>query len=257
VSSTYFSVPHTRMSTPRTNPRWWLFPGCTLHHIPLPNHIGLAIIGHLPFEVLIRTRMVSVLWQHAVDTSDDLCLKLFILPKRLRDANSVDREAYLDLKWEALYDGFQHSPSHDELWGGIKRNPLLTNENEYVYDGGAHGLNPLECIKPLISKIPRAQRKATKLFLHSMFVTYPPIYRTQLFAQFKHHHSSDDPPASRILVDFSGITLGKIVESMGNPRRAARDWAGHALLWPEEAWSAYTERQYTGRYPRSWEVVYM
>jgi hypothetical protein len=94
------------MSTPRTDPRWWLFPDCTLYHLHLPNHIGLIIIGHLPFEDLIRARMVSLLWRHAVDTSDYLCQELFVLPKTLRNANSVDREAYLDLKREVLYDGF-------------------------------------------------------------------------------------------------------------------------------------------------------
>jgi hypothetical protein len=80
------------MSTPRTDPRWWLFPDCNLHHLHLPSHIGFTIIRQLPFEDLIRARLVSLLWQHAVDTSDDLCQELFILPKRLRNANSVDRE---------------------------------------------------------------------------------------------------------------------------------------------------------------------
>jgi hypothetical protein len=88
-----------------------------------------------------------------------------------------------------------------------------------------------------------------------MFVTYPPIGRTQLFVKFKNYHSSDTPPASRILACLSGITLGKIADCTG--QRAGQNWTEHSLLWPEEAWSAYMDRQFTGKYPRSLEVVLM
>ncbi|RAR01742.1 tryptophan permease [Stemphylium lycopersici] len=223
------------MNQPAIYTRSELFPFRIRLRADETTQIDDLILSHLLCFDLLRARQVDEDWKQAIDARDNLHEKLFLLPKSLRNASSIDQSDYIDGLWKKVDDERLKDDPDTAVWNAIRLNPLLEERKGNVVDSGAHGVNPFDCLSPTVPNMMAAENDDTRPLLNSMFLTWPPIPCVKLFGQWqKDEHTSAHPPISPTFMSDTGMTIGQLAEYMGPT--ADEEWTPHALLWTEDAW---------------------
>ena len=205
--------------------RFILFPG-------LPNELGLAIISELSFFDLLIVRHVSPLWKRTIDNNSVMREELFRLPKKVNNANAATRKAFVDDLWTDLHKKVDGNAPLTELWNHIKLNPLFISFRGGVVARGSRSINPLVVLSPpRLPHLTNAQHEETDAIFASMFITYPPVPRLQLFLRYSMRTRTAIHGPSVEMINRGGLTCMELSD-----RVSTREYVRYALLWPESAW---------------------
>ncbi|KAF2825419.1 hypothetical protein CC86DRAFT_43111 [Ophiobolus disseminans] len=165
------------MTAPRPGPR--LIPA-------FPNECTDIVLKHLSFFDLLRVYCVSPNFQRFMSSDDEICARMFRLPKRIRLADDAAREAFVKELWRVADAKFADSYSVYDFEGYIDFNPSFHTNCE-MSDWDEELVIRLENTFDLtkLSQISTHLLPELTDLWNSMFITYPPI--THVRSHTRHH----------------------------------------------------------------------
>ncbi|KAH3944977.1 hypothetical protein HBH53_150690 [Parastagonospora nodorum] len=232
--------------------------------IPIcPQEISMMVLEHLEIVDLVTLYCLNSTWTAVFDSEDNLREKMFRPPKEKDEshADDAERAAWVQEQWNETYkkiEDSEHTP--EDFWAHIRLNPYIKSrpvhrdsrpdsiEDTYLMRGDPYS--------PFVSrenptsqypKLPQGHETQAKALLDSMFVSYPPVTRTELhgyiFGWFMMGIPHKKEESSESWEESTGYKMGQVFDIA---RRQLRDVSTRTTsvstcttsvnLWPEMLW---------------------
>jgi len=226
--------------------------------LPIPHELTLMIIEYLDLADLVALYCLNSYWKKTFDSDEIIRLKMFRLPREIKYSAQVK---WVQEQWKKTHKKIEGSDrTAEDFWKHIHVNPYLTSrpyrgeiyhsadavEDTYVMyknlDTFSDASDSSEDFPERYLDLPQGHESRATDLIDSMFVSCPPVTRTELYsysfrplpmvrrAAWRTRKSSESWEES------TGYKMGRVYEIAQRQPEDFSPCHTTVKLWPEMLW---------------------